>query len=565
MQTIPHFTEMKIDTPDVHTLTQECNTIVSRMRDAASIDVVKAVIHEWDEMRKRINTWAALVHTHFSQDTSNEEYKKARDHADAISPAITEQEIRIKNTLLDHPLRDQLEAAYGTQAFAKWEADRKSFDPRIADDLVKESKLASEYTALKAQAKLEFRGETYNLSTIIKHHSVADRATREASQRTQWDWYAQHAEQLDSIFDQLVKLRHGMAQKLGFENFVPLGYLLKHRIDYGQKEVERFRAGIRDHIVPICQQLFKEQADRHGVEQLMYWDEKVFDTKGNPVPAGDHDWLMDRATEMFGEIGHGLGEFFAMIREHGLLDLKSRDGKAGGGFCTNFPSFNAPFIFANFNGTQNDARVFTHEVGHAFQKYMSKGQPLLDYQRATSETAEVHSMSLEYITWPWMDSFFGEAEGKRFRTIHLAQSLEFLPYGTAVDHFQHLIYEKPNATPDERAEMWQEMERTYLPWRNYGDLPHVSRGRLWQGQLHIYRLPFYYIDYVLANVCALQFWVRSETDREEAMKAYTDLCARGGEAPFQELVRSAGLTSPFDEGCLKQVADHARDWLGAQS
>lgn len=288
----------------------------------------------------------------------------------------------------------------------------------------------------------------------------------------------------------------------------------------------------------------------------MSWDEAVHDPAGNPKPNGDHDWMMDRATEMFAQLGPSMGDFFSQMRAGNFMDLKSREGKAGGGFCDVLPGFGMPFIYANFNGTMQDVRVFTHEMGHAFQTYSSLNQPLIDYVMATMESCEIHSMGLEFLTWPQMDLFFGDAAA-RFRRTHLTQLLLFLPYGMAVDHFQHLVYARPDASPDDRAAMWQEMEQLYLPWLNWGDLAHPAGGRRWQAQLHIFGSPFYYIDYALALTCALQLWVRAAEDRDAAMNSYLVLCRRGGDAPFGQLVRSIGLTSPFEQGCLKEVVEHA--------
>ena len=260
-------------------------------------------------------------------------------------------------------------------------------------------------------------------------------------------------------------------------------------------------------------------------------------------------------------MGGGLGDFFRRMDTGGFLDLDARKGKANGGFCTSFPTHGMPFVYANFNGTKHDVEVLTHEIGHAFQNYSSREQWPMDYFWPTFESCEVHSMGLEFLTWPHMDAFFGE-DGDRFRRFHLTEALTFLPYGTAVDHFQHLIYERPDATPEERHGMWQEMERTYLPWRDYGDLAHPKMGGRWQHQSHIYGSPFYYIDYVLAQTCALQFWAKAEVDRESTMKDYVELCERGGSLPFQALVRSAGLTSPFDAGCLSDVVKRAKGTLG---
>jgi M3 family oligoendopeptidase len=348
-----------------------------------------------------------------------------------------------------------------------------------------------------------------------------------------------------------------MAQQLGFADYIGLGYKRMKRVDYNQQDVEQFRAEVREHLVPLAAELRTKQAAALGVDKLMFWDDAIHDSAGNPAPHGEHDWMVERATQMFDRMDDKLGGFFRLMVESKLTDLKNRDGKAGGGFCTSFPSYGLPFIFANFNGTKHDVEVFTHEMGHAYQAYQSRNQPLLDYLWPTYESCEIHSMGLEFLTWPHMEQFF-EADAERFRRIHLTQGLLFIPYGVAVDHFQHLVYARPEATPAERHAMWQEMERMYLPWRDYGDLPHVAGGGFWQFQRHIYLSPFYYIDYTLAQTCALQLWVRSRKDPAGTLAAYNALCARGGEAPFQELARSAGLVSPFQPGCLRDVAAEAK-------
>jgi len=372
-----------------------------------------------------------------------------------------------------------------------------------------------------------------------------------------WDWFAEQGEPLDRTYDQLVHLRDTMARKLGFDDYVELGYRRMNRIDFNARDVEQFRAEVRRHVVPLAVRLREQQAARLGVEPLMFWDEPLHDSRDNPRPLGDHDWMLDRAGEMFDALGEPLGQFFRQMVAGGYLDLQAREGKADGGFCTSFSSHGMPYIFANFNGTKGDVEVFTHEMGHAYQFYESRGQRLLDYLWPTYESCEIHSMGLEFLTWPQMDKFFGN-QAERFRTIHLTQGLLFLPYGVAVDHFQHLIYAEPGATPKRRHSLWRKMEAMYLPWRDYGDLSYPARGGRWQLQRHIYGDPFYYIDYTLAQTCALQFWLLAEQDAAAAMAAYVDLCRRGGSAPFQELVRGAGLTSPLQHGCLAEVVDKAK-------
>lgn len=559
---IPVFQDMRLERPTYEQIKAAYDELNTALDNAVTAGELKDVIERWDHLGQNYGSWSSLTHLHFNQDTKNPEYKAAREYADELGPRLSDLDSAFKRKLIKHPQRPALDTEFGPQAFAKWDFDARSFDPAIEADSVKENKLGAEYTELLASARFTIGGEVCTLSTLGPHLQSTDRAHRKEAQRLRWQWFKDNAAQLDRLYDDLVKLRHGMATKLGLRDYVELGYLNMHRIDYNRADVEAFRKQIRDDVVPLAAELKKRQAAKLGLDALMFWDDPVSDPAGNPKPKGSYEDQVHAAQAMFDAMGHGLGEFFALMNKHNLLDLKSRDTKAGGGFCTSFPVWGVPFIFANFNGTKGDVEVFTHEMGHAYQNYCSQqAQKLGEYHWPTYESAEVHSMSLEFLTWPHMEKFFGEGEAERFRQLHLTESLVFLPYGTAVDHFQHLVYENPNATPDERKAMWQEMERTYLPWRNYGDLPYVEDGGFWQLQRHIYLSPFYYIDYVLAQTCALQFWAKANQDRDAAMKDYAELCKRGGSLPFQGLVKSAGLRSPFEPGCLSDAVDQAKAYL----
>jgi M3 family oligoendopeptidase len=559
--TLPAFAEMTAERPELAAVETEINQLQQALDKAKDAKAETAVLKRWEDLRRRLRTWSSLVGLRFNQDTRDEESKKQRDYRDKITPKLTQFDNNIKARFLNSGRRAQFEKAYGGQAFALWECDQKAHSPEIEGEQIRISKLGSEYTELLASAEFNLHGEKVNLSGLGKFKLDDDRDTRREANELQWQWFADNRETLDRQFHELTQLRHTSARKLGLKDYVELGYLRMHRVDYDRADVEGLRKQVVDQVVPLCSELMKQQAHELGIPKVMAWDEGVHDAQGSPRPHGDHDWMVARAQEMFDEIGHGMGAFFTLMREKGLLDLKTRDGKSGGGFCTSFPTYGVPFVFANFNGTDHDVRVFTHEMGHAFQNYSSRNQKLLDYTWPTYESAEIHSMSLEFITWPWMEKFF-EQDADRFRRAHLIGALMFIPYGTAVDHFQHLVYEKPDATPKQRFEMWQRLERIYRPWRDYGGQPHVSEGGYWQAQRHIYLSPFYYIDYVLAQLCALQFWVRADEDRPAAMKDYVALCARGGEAPFQQLAKGAGLRSPFEKGCLEQVIKKAKDWLG---
>ena len=547
--------------PEYEHVAAEYSSILEALAAAETSTSALAAVDRWDALRRRLADWQALVGIRFQQDTQNVDYQAAREYSDEMSPQLTDLSVRMKRAVMDSRFGPEIVAAIGGQAFRIWECDLASFEPVIQDDLRHEARLDREYTELTGGAQIEFQGETLTLSELQRFAEAPDRELRHAAARTRWDWFARNATQLDRIFDDLVKVRHDIGTKLGQTDFIPVGYQRMHRIDYCQDDVARFRSAVKDHVVPLTQAIRRAQSEALGIMPLMAWDEPLHAPEGNPRPAGDHDWMLQQASAMFSRIGHGMDTFFEQLRAGNLMDLKSREGKAGGGFCDLLPEFGMPFIFANFNGTKHDVEVFTHEVGHAFQCYSSLSHRLSDYFFPTYESCEIHSMGLEFLTWPHMELFFGD-DAERFRRLHLTQSLLFLPYGVAVDHFQHEVYARPEATADERAAIWRRMEETYLPTLQWGDLAHPASGRRWQGQSHVFGSPFYYIDYTLALTCALQLWVQSQSDPADTMERYVALCRRGGEDSFGQLVSSAGLISPFAEGCLQEVVEQARDTLG---
>jgi M3 family oligoendopeptidase len=518
----------------------------------------EATLREWDALRREVEGWSALAHLRFAQDTTNATAKAEREYADALAPVVQGHDTELKRRILAEVDRALVARVCGANTPALWRCDITTFAPEIADDLEEESRLGARYTALLASAKLRVGGEEVNISGLAPHAESPDRDRRHEAEAARWGFFAEHGEELDAIYDTLVKLRHGMARKLGDDSFTALAYRRMRRLDYGPDEVAQYRAEIIERVVPLVADLLEARRAAHGWDRVRYWDEALIDPAGNPRPLGDHDTLLAAAQAMFDAMDPRLAAFFRGMAAGGFMDLKNRPGKAGGGFCTAFPAQGAPFIFANFNGTHHDIGVFTHEMGHAFQCWQSRHLPGLDQLWPGMESAEIHSMGLEFLTHPQMGLLVGEDAAERFRRMHLISSLAFLPYGACVDHFQHEVYANPDATPDERHTMWQRLERIYMPWTDYGDLAYPAKGGRWQAKQHIYNSPFYYIDYALALCCAMQFWQRARQDAPATLEAYVALCGRGGSLPFQGLVASAGLASPFAPGALAAVVEEAR-------
>jgi len=554
----PRFADIAEPRPNRDGLTDAYRAIDARLDRGER----EAAVAAWEHLRRTYGTWSSLVHLRFAQDTADAQAKADRDYADALAPEATDLENALKRRLLADPDQPGLGTLVGTHALRLWESDVTTFDPAIKPDLEEEARLSARYTELLASAQLDIDGKTVNLAGLGPYAENPDRAVRYQAARVGWAFFESHAAELDEIYDKLVALRHGMARKLGYETFTPLGYRLLRRVDYGPQDVTRYRQQVLHHVVPLIGRLLEKRRAANGWDKVRFWDESLIDPAGNPKPIGDHDALVSAAQAMFDGMDGRLAEFYRLMIDGGFTDLKNRPGKAGGGFCTSFPSVGVPFIFANFNGTHHDIGVFTHEMGHAFQNWESRDLPGSDYLWPTMEAAEINSMSLEFLTYPGIGKLVGEESADRFRRMHLIGALAFLPYGVCVDHFQHEVYANPGASPAERHAMWQRLERTYMPWSDYGDLGFLNKGGRWQAKPHIYGSPFYYIDYTLAQCCAMQFWVKSRRDYRGALDAYVALCARGGSAPFQALVRSAGLVSPFAEGALAGVVQEAAAFLG---
>ncbi|HLZ66460.1 MAG TPA: M3 family oligoendopeptidase [Aliidongia sp.] len=553
------FADVTVATPSKESLAVRYQAIEALLEQGKRAEAIEA----WDKVRREYDSWSALVNLRFQQDTADAEAKEARDYADALSPEATGFEVAVKRRLLADADRAGLEKLVGSHAVRLWETDVTTFDPIIAKDLEEEAKLGAHYTEILSAAKLAIDGTTVNLAGIEPFAQALDRETRHRAEQARWAFFAQHGAELDEIYDKLVKLRHGMAVKLGYETYTPLGYRRMRRVDYDAADVARYRDQVAEHVVPLIARVMEARRREHGWDKLQFWDESLTDPAGNPVPAGDHDFLVAQAQTMFDNMDKRLGDFYRLMNEGGFLDLKNREAKAGGGFCTSFPTHGVPFIFANFNGTDHDIKVFTHEMGHAFQNWESRHQPGVDYLWPTMEAAEINSMGLEFLSHPQMELMVGPEAADRFRRMHLIDSLAFLPYGVCVDHFQHEIYARPDMTPAERHAVWRELEKRYMPWTDYGDLFYCEKGGRWQAKRHIYYLPFYYIDYTLALCCAMQFWVKSRRDYQGSLAAYVALCGRGGSASFQDLVRSAGLVSPFAPGALAEVVSEAEKVLAA--
>ena len=555
-----NFNDYKYERVDINHTKKKFSSLIKLFSESKNIQEQIKYMDEVIKLRNHVDTMTTLVSIRHSINTNDEFYDNENEYCDEISPIIFSFVTDFYKALINSKFRKELEEKYGKFLFDIAELSLKTFDEKIINDLQNENKLSSKYSKLIASAKIPFDGEDRNLSQMTPYTQSKDRNVRIEASKKVAHFFKKNKKKFDDIYDSLVKLRTNIAQKLGFKNYVELGYARLLRIDYNSEMVSSYREQVLKYIVPLHTELKKRQEKRLGLDKLSFYDEPIKFNSGNADPHGDPEWLINNGKTMYKELSKETEDFFTFMTEKNLLDLLSKKGKMNGGYCTYIPDYKSPYIFANFNGTAHDIDVLTHEAGHAFQVYQSRDYEVPEYLWPTYEACEIHSMSMEFLTWPWMNLFF-EDDTEKYKFIHLSESLLFIPYGVTVDEFQHWVYENPNATPEDRRNKWLEIESKYLPTRDYGEVEDLKEGIFWFRQGHIFSSPFYYIDYTLAQICAFQFWIKANDNRKKVWDEYLELCKLGGSKSFFKLMESANLKNPFNEGTIASVIPYIREFL----
>lgn len=542
-------------------LRSEMRAIIDGVRTAKSAEEILALRQRYLALRVRYGTAVNLCYIRYSCNTADEYYTKEQEYLDEIGPEMSSLDTEYGNALLASPFRAELEKALSPVYFRYLEVASKAMSPAIVEDMVEENKLVSEYSKYMAALEFEFRGEKLSRAALAKYFKDDDRETRREAYQVFGTEMNRHAEKLDDIYDRMVKVRDRMAKKMGYRNFVELGYYRMNRVCYGQPEVEVFRRNILQAIVPAVSRLRLENARDLGIDTYRFYDDGVVIPGGDPKPLGGKEEIFRAAREMYHEMSAEAGDFIDLMLENDAFDVDARKNKWGGGYCTEIPAYKQPFILANFNGTAGDVDVMTHEAGHAFNAYLiADNKFALEIGCGGMETAETHSMSMEFFAWKYIDKFFGE-NAEKYKYMHALDAFSFLPYGTMVDAFQHIVYEHPEMTPAQRNQAWKELEGRFRPHIHLEGIPFIEDGRRWQYQMHIYESPFYYIDYVLAQTAAFGFLLQSREDYDLAFQRYLRLMRQGGEQYYDLLLEEACIPSPFKEGALDTLAERVEALL----
>ena len=554
------FKDMPYERVDFALVEKEMQELMTAFDRASSGEEQFEIHKKYYDLSDRVNTLMTIAMIRFNGNTSDEYYTKEQEYYDEQVPVYSNLVLEYQKKLYDSPYRAYLEKKIGLVAFKNIELARKAMDEKLIPLMQEENSLVMEYDKLIAGAKIQFDGKELNLSLMRPYTISQDRSVREAAWKATSAFFAENGEKLDGIYDKLVKNRTAQARAMGYENYLELGYYRMNRNCYGKEEVEAFRRQVKEYLVPFAEKLHQRRRERIGLEHLMYYDENVYFPNGNPAPIGTPEEILAAGQKMYSELSAETKEFFDFMQENELFDVLGRKNKRAGGYMTYLPLYQAPFIFANFNGTSGDVDVITHECGHAFQGYLSGKDPIREHADITMETAEIHSMSMEFFAEKWIPLFFGD-RAKDYVDMHLEDAAAFIPYGCMVDEFQHIVYENPDMTPAERKTAWRKLEKEYKPHLDYGDNEYLNEGGYWQRQHHIYSSPLYYIDYCLAQTCALQYKVKMDADFEEAWKSYLKLCRLSASDFFTNMIKEVGLDSPFEAGCLKNIVEKLEKYV----
>ena len=533
---------------------------IKKIKEAKSAEEVLAARKVLLDEMEELGTQSSLSYMRWSCNTKDDFYKGEKEYYEQNMPLLSGVQIEYTEAMMNTPFKEEVQKLLPAPVYKNYEVTLKSLDEKIVPEMQEESAVCNEYSQFMSDLTIEFRGEKMPLTLLRRHMEDADRETRREAYEAFGKTLEAHADFLDGVYDRLVKIRDRMAKKMGYSNYVELGYHRMGRICYDRTHIEKFRKNILEDIVPVVSKMRTERAKQMGIDEMKLYDYGVCFAEGDPQPILDAKQMFEAGRAMYHEMSESTGAFIDMMIENDAFDVLSREGKWGGGYCTEFPKYKQPFILANFNGTSGDVDVLTHEAGHAFASYLgfaSDHDPEAGYGM---ETAETHSMSMECFCWRFMDKFFGE-RARDYKYKHLFDNLSFLTYGIIVDAFQHVVYENPDLTPAQRNEEWNKLEATFRPYMNAKGMTYFEKGTRWQYQMHIFESPFYYIDYCLAQSNALQFLFKSLEDYDSALNAYFKFTSYGGTKFFTEMLEEAGINSPFKEGALKEVAQKSEALL----
>jgi oligoendopeptidase F len=519
---------------------------------------LEQLILDRSELDAAASEAAANLYIAMTCDTADARAKKAYlDFVENVQPQLKKIGFELDTKIATSPHASGLDAdRYGVM-LRDLRADVELFREENVPLMTEDTKLGQQYDEVCGAMTVVFRGEEKTLPQMARHLEETDRPTREEAWRGVAERRYQDHERIDDLFDRMIRLRHQIAVNAGFDNYRDYMFKAKHRFDYTPTDCEAFHKAAEDVCVPVFRKLNAERAEALALDKdgqtLRPWDLAV-DIKGRePLrPFENADELIEKSSRIFHRLDPALGEMFDSLRGGGCLDLDSRKGKAPGGYQYNRDRIRQPFIFMNAAGLQRDLETMIHEAGHAFHSMLCRDEPLVHYRHSPIEFAEVASMSMELLAHPHLGEFYNDENAARARRGHLEDLSRMLPWIATIDAFQHWLYTHPDHTRKQRTAKWLELDQRFGPAVDWAGLEQY-RATAWQRQLHLFSVPFYYIEYGIAQLGALQLWLQARRNVSKALENYTKALSLGGSRPLPELFAAAGLKFDFGPDTVRTL------------
>ncbi|MEG2914845.1 MAG: M3 family oligoendopeptidase [Oscillospiraceae bacterium] len=548
------FSQFHYERPDMDAACQFMNNLTQKFEASTTAKEQIDIIADYRTKLIQVSSMMNLSYIRNTVDINGEYYKNEQAFFDKVGPTYSSSIVDFGSAVLKSKFLDEIKGEYGEIFISNLEFDSKSISKEIIPLMEEENELVSQYQRFNANAMVSYNGKEYTIPAISKLTTDKDRNIRKAATQALSDFYRSQKDFLEGTYDKLVKNRTAQAHTMGFESFTQLGYIRQNRNSYTPNDVANFRKQIAEDIVPVIIKAKEKQAERIGVSKIAIYDDNYCFADGNPKAFDDSDKMIQATKEVFSMLSPALKEYIEFMIDNECYDAPERVGKRVGAYSFCVPLEHAPYVFLNYNGSDTALTTTFHEFGHGFEFYLQRFNDNSYMTGSTMDISEIHSMSMEFLFWPGLNKFFNDIDIRKYKISQLEKCLSFLSYGTMVDHFQHIIYDNPELTPDERNQKWAELERIYRPYIDFDNIEFYSDGCLWQRQQHLYSSPFYYIDYVLAQTIALQFWQLAEIDHNASLEKYVELAKKGGSLKFTDLVRSVGLKVPFEAGALIDIA-----------
>lgn len=556
------FDDLKVPKPNFDVVKNLYKDHIERVKNATNGDDVLEVLFENNLLVRRIKELTEIISIRHAKDTLDERYANDNKWSDEFCPTFDKLELDFKEAVYDSPYRDEIESQIGSMYFVKTEVKRKTVSEDIIPLRQREQELVNEYDSILFDSKKTINGKSHSFLDLQELFSHEDRAIRKEAFKAFSEVLSENEDRLEQVWDELIKVRNQIANILGYDSYVPVGYLERERLDYGREDIAKFRQQVVEEIVPLCNRLYEAQARRLGIDAVMAYDENCVFSDGNAKPLGDAEYMMEQVINMLREMSPETDEFISFVVDHDLIDYKPRPEKAFREFCTLLPYHKAPFMFEHFTGSAEDVQYLSEGLGHAFASYRScRRQPIEEYYFPSSEITEINAMSMIQFVNKYADRLFGE-DAWKYEFGNLQHFMTFIPFGVAVDEFQHICYDNPDLSPKERTYEWHKLEKKYMPWRKYDEEDDfMNRGGYWYHKFHFFYVPLYYIEYALATVNAMEMYRKYIERPGIAWKEYLELNDVGGSKGYHEILKQANLTPVYEDGAVRNAISYVKEFL----